>query len=246
MVSLAQKLKWPKTSEKRFCKHVRVVLCKKPLEKSPNIQKWDHFENRPSCKGYRLCKMVSLAQKFKSQKRAKNDFASKLELFCAKNRLKKHQIFEKWDHFENRPSCKAYRLCKMVSLAQKFTWPKTCEKRFYKHVRVVLCKKPLKKHQIFQKWDHFENRPSCKGYRLCKMVSLGQKDKRPKTCEKRFYKHVTVVVCKKPLEKTPNIREMRPFWKSPIFQRLYTLQDGQFGSKIQMARNVRNTILQAR
>ena len=124
------------------------------------------------------------------QKGAKNDCTITLELFCAKNRCKKHQIFEKWDHFENRPSCK--------------------------------------------------------GYRLCKMVSLRQKVKRPKTCEKRFYKHVRVVLCKKPLEKTPNIQEMRPFSKSAILQRLWTLQNGQFGSKIQKVKNVRKTILQAR
>ena len=34
------------------------------------------------------------------------------------------------------------------------------------------------------------------------MVSLGQKLKMPKTCEKRFYKNVRVVLCKKALEKT--------------------------------------------
>ena len=79
------------------------------------------------------------------QKRAKNDSGSTLELFCARNLWKKHHIFEKWDHFENGPSCKGYRLCKMVSFGQKFKWPKTCEKRFYKHVRVVLCKKTLEK-----------------------------------------------------------------------------------------------------
>ena len=44
-----------------------------------------------------------------------------------------------------------------------------------------------------------------------KMVSLGQKLKFQKTCQNPFYKSVTVVLCKKPLEKTPNIREMRPF-----------------------------------
>ena len=33
----------------------------------------------------------------------------------------------------------------MVSFGQKLKWPKTCEKRFYEHMRVVLCKKPLKK-----------------------------------------------------------------------------------------------------
>ena len=174
------------------------------------------------------------------QKRGKKDSTSTLELFCAKKRWKKHHVFEKWDHFENRPSCK------MVTLAQKLKWPKTCEKRFWKHVRVVLCKKPLEKSPNIRKWDHFENRASCKGYRLCKMVSLGQKLKWPKSCEKRFCKQVRVVLCKKPLEKTPNIREMRPFWKSATLQRLQTLQNGEFGSEIQMAKNVRKTILQAR
>ena len=53
--------------------------------------------------------------------------------------------------------------------------------------------------------------PLCKGYRLCKMVSLGENFKWPKMREKRFYKDARFVLCKKPLEKTPNIREMRPF-----------------------------------
>ena len=46
---------------------------------------------------------------------------------------------------------------------------------------------------------------------ICKMVSLGQKLKMPKTCEKPFYKNIRVVLCKKALEKTGNIREMRRF-----------------------------------
>ena len=47
--------------------------------------------------------------------------------------------------------------------------------------------------------------------RLCKMVSLGQKLKMPKRCEKRLYEHIRVVVCKKPLQKTPNIRKVWAF-----------------------------------
>ena len=160
-------------------------------KKKPNIR-----EMRPFWKSailqrlYNFAKWSVCVKKSKGQKRAKNDSTSTLELFCAKNRLKKHQIFEKWDHFENRPSWKGYRFCKMVSLGQNLKWPQTCEKRFYKHVRVVLCKKPL--------------------------------------------------------EKTPYIREKRPFWKSAILQGLWTLQNGQFGSKSQMAKNVRKTILQVR
>ena len=85
----------------------------------------------------------------------------------------------------------------------------------------LLCgKNRLRKHQIFEKRDDFENRPSCKGYSLCKIVSLGQKLKLKKTCEERFFNHVRVVLCKKPLEKTPNIREARRFGKSAIMDRL--------------------------
>ena len=178
------------------------------------------FKFRHLAKAIDFAKWSVWLKNSNGQKRPKNDSASTLECFCAKNRCKKHQIFQKWDHFEIQPSCKGYRLCKMVSLVQKLKWPKTSEKRFCKHVRVVLCKKPLEKSPNIQKWDHFENRPSCKAYRLCKMVSLGQKVKRPKTCEKGFYKHVRVVLCKKALEKTPYIREMRPFWKSAILKRL--------------------------
>ena len=50
-----------------------------------------------------------------------------------------------------------------------------------------------------------------KAIAFAKCVSLGQKLKMPKRCEKRFYDHIRVVVCKKPLLKTPNIRKMRAF-----------------------------------
>ena len=106
----------------------------------------------------------------KCQKHAKTHSTRVLKLFCAKNRSKKHQLFEKWDDFENRPSCKGY-----------------------------------------SPW---------KAYSLCKMVSLGQKLNMPKTCENSFDKSIKVVLCKKPLEKTPNIREMRRFSKAAILQRL--------------------------
>ena len=44
-------------------------------------------------------------------------------------------------------------------------------------------------------------------YSRCKMVSLGQKLKMPKRWEKLFYGHITVFVCKNPLQKTPIIFE---------------------------------------
>ena len=155
------------------------------------------------------------------QKRAKNDSTSTLELFCAKNRCKK-----KTKYWRNKTIFKIGHLAKGIDFAKWSVWVENSngEKRAKNDststLELFCAKNRCKKHQIFEKIDQFENRPSCKGYRLCKMVSLGQKFKWPKTCEKRFYKHVRVVLCKKPLEKTPNIPEMRPFWKSAILQRL--------------------------
>ena len=46
---------------------------------------------------------------------------------------------------------------------------------------------------------------------FAKMVKLGQKLKMPKICEKPLYKNIRVFLCKKPLKKAPNSREMRRF-----------------------------------
>ena len=50
-----------------------------------------------------------------------------------------------------------------------------------------------------------------KGHNPRKILSLGQKIKLPLTCQKRLYKHIKVVLCKKRLEKTANIGKMRAF-----------------------------------
>ena len=57
---------------------------------------------------------------------------------------------------------------------------------------------------------------ACKGYSPCKILTLAQKLKFQKTCQNPFYKSFTVVLCKKPLQKTLNIREIRAFLKSAI------------------------------
>jgi len=46
---------------------------------------------------------------------------------------------------------------------------------------------------------------------VCKMVSLGQNLKMPKRCRKPFYNITRLFLCKKPLEKTPIIGEMKQF-----------------------------------
>ena len=48
-------------------------------------------------------------------------------------------------------------------------------------------------------------------YSPCKIFTLGQKLKFQNTCQNPFYKSFRVVLCRKPLQKPLNIREMRPF-----------------------------------
>ena len=144
-----------------------------------------------------------------------------LQLFCAKKPLKKHKYSRNETILKIGLSCKGYSPCKILTLGQKLKFQKTCQNPFYKSFRAICVQKTAPKNtSIFEKWDHFENRPSCKGYSPCKILTLGQKLKFQKTCQNPFYKSFRVVLCKKPLQKTPNIREMRPFWKSGIMQRL--------------------------
>ena len=174
----------------------------------------------PQCKGYSPCKILSLGQKIKLPKTCEKGLYKHITLVLCKKQV----IFEKWEHFENGQKwtqCKGYNPCKILRMGQKIKLAKTCEKCLWKHSRVVLCKKRLEKQLIFEKWEHFENGqkwPQCKGYSPCKIHSLGQKMKVPKTCGRRFYKHITVVLCKKRLEKTANIRKMRAIWKWPQYK----------------------------
>ena len=180
------------------------MFCAENSSKKQQIfEKYDGLENRPFCKGYSLCKMVSLGQKLKMPKTCDKPFYKIIRVVLFKKRSKKHHIFKEWDDFENRPSCKGYSpckeysLCKMVSLGQKLKRPKHAKNHSTRILKLFCAKNCSKKHQIFEKWDDFENRPSCKGYSLSKMVSLGQKLKMPKTCDKPFYKIIRVVLFKK-------------------------------------------------
>ena len=102
----------------------------------------------------------------------------------------------------------------MVSLAQKLKFLKTCEKRLYKHIRMVLREKLLQKRATKQKISRFEDlakMATLQRHRLCKMVSLAQKLKLLKTCEKRLYKHIRMVQRKNPLEKRAKNQKISRF-----------------------------------
>ena len=110
-------------------------------------------------------------------------------------------------------SCNGCSPCKILTLGQKLKFPKTCQNPFYKSFTVVLCKKIAPKNTKYSRNGTILkiSQRSCNGYSPCKILTLGQKLKFKKTCQNPFYKSFTVVLCKKPLQKTLNIREMRPF-----------------------------------
>ena len=110
-------------------------------------------------------------------------------------------------------ACKGYSPCKILTLAQKLKFKKTCQNQFYKSFRVVLCKKTAPKNTKYSRNESIlkVGHHACKGYSPCKILTLAQKLKFQKTCQNPFYKSFRVVLCKKPLQKTPNIREMRAF-----------------------------------
>ena len=58
---------------------------------------------------------------------------------------KNESILKNSRNFENWPSCKRYSPCKILTLAQKLKFQKTCKNPFYKSFAVILCKKLLQK-----------------------------------------------------------------------------------------------------
>ena len=95
----------------------------------------------------------------------------------------------------------------------KIKIPKNMPNPFYKSFRVVLCKKPLQKNFKYSRNESpLKIDPhACKGYSPCKILTLAQNLKLKKTCQNPFYKSFVIVLCKKPLQKTLNIREVRAF-----------------------------------
>ena len=85
---------------------------------------------------------------------------------------------------------------------------KRCEKRFYDHIRVVVCKKPLQKTGKYSKNEN--SLKMAKIGRNTKAIahakySLWLKKKLPKTCQKRLYKHIIVVLSKKQHDSTTTL-----------------------------------------
>ena len=191
------------------------------------FEKWEHFENCqkwPPSKGYRLCKILTLGQKLKMHKNMLKTFLQHIAVVLCKKPLEKTQlIFQKWHHFQNCQkwsSSKGYSPCKILTLGQKLKFHKNMSK-IHSTTSLQNCcvqKNRSEKHANVREMTPFskcQKWPPSKGYRLCKILTLGQKLKMHKNMLKPFLQHIAVVLCKKRLQKTANIRKMRAFWKLP-------------------------------
>ena len=80
-------------------------------------------------------------------------------------------------------ACKGSSPCKILTLAQKIKFKKTCQNPFYKSFRVVLCKQNTPKNTKYSRKESILKigHHACKGYSPCKILTLAQKLKFQKT-----------------------------------------------------------------
>ena len=100
-----------------------------------------------ACKGYSPCKILTLAQELKFQKNMSKSIlhiisSCSLQKTAPKNtKYSRNESILKICHH----ACKRYSPCKILTLAQKLKFQKTCQNPFYTSFPVVFCKKPPQK-----------------------------------------------------------------------------------------------------
>ena len=140
----------------------------------------------------------------------KTSLTNTLELFYAKNGSKNTANNSKNESIlkmaKNGHNANAIAYANYSLWVKKQNCLKHATNGFYKNIRVVLCQKTAPKNSQYSKnksiYENGQKWPQCKGYSPCKILSLGQQMKLPKTCEKRLYKHNRVVLCKKRLQES--------------------------------------------
>ena len=110
-------------------------------------------------------------------------------------------------------ACKGYSPCKILTLVQKLKSQKNISKSILQIIYSCSVQKTASKTTKYSRNESILKigHHACKGYSPCEILDLAQKLKFQKICQHPFYKSFTVVLCKKLLKKTLNIREMRAF-----------------------------------
>ena len=114
---------------------------------------------------------------------------NQFELFCAKTAPKKTKYLRNESILKiSHHACKGYSPCKILTLAQKIKFQKTCQNPFYKSFRVVLCKQNTPKNTKYSRKESILKigHHACKGYSPCKILTLAQNLKFKKTCQNPF------------------------------------------------------------
>ena len=95
----------------------------------------------------------------------------------------------------------------------KIKIPKNMSKSILQIISSCFLQKTARKNTKYSKNESILNvgHHVCKGYSPCKILTLAQKLKFQKTCQNPFFKSFRIVLCKKPLKKTLNIRDIRSF-----------------------------------
>ena len=117
-------------------------------------------------------------------------------------------------------------------------------------MQLFYAKNGSKKQLILKKWEHFENCqkwPPSKGYRLCKIVTLGQNLKMHKNMLKTFLQHIAVVLCKNGSTKELILEKWEHFkncqkWPPSKGSRLCKIVT--LGQKLKMHKNMLKAFLQ--
>ena len=91
ILTLAQTLKFQKTSQHPFYKSFRVVLCKKTAPKNTNYSRNESILKigHHACKGYSPCKLLTLAQNLNFQKTCQNPFYKSFTVVLCEKPLQK-------------------------------------------------------------------------------------------------------------------------------------------------------------
>ena len=91
---LGQKFKFSKTCQNGVYIHIRAVLCKKQLEKAPNILEIRRCEKSGILESlymaYSLCQILNLGQKFKFLKTCQNRFCIHIGVILCKKITRKN------------------------------------------------------------------------------------------------------------------------------------------------------------
>ena len=132
---VGSKIKIPKNMSKSFLHIISSCSLQKTAPKNTkysrnnSILKIGHH----ACKGYSPCKILTLAQKLKFQNTCQNPFYKSLRVVLCKKTAPKNTKYSRHNSILKigQHACKGYSPCKILTLAQKLQFQKTCQNPFY-------------------------------------------------------------------------------------------------------------------